>query len=584
ILARNLPFTTLTGIIIALLAAAGAARAIDHLWLAGWAAAFVIIAVLRLAMVRLYWRSPHRDRDVRFWGAVLAFNTLLSGLMWLVFGLIAFAPDDASHVLFVAIIQTSLTAASLASLSAFTPAQLAFAIPTMAGLIVPFANSGERSLMILAGMALVFVAVIFLSSRSAERVLAQSIRLRFDNQRLIDELRESEANLRRATVEANAASRAKSDFLAMMSHEIRTPMNGVVAMAELLAQTSLDSEQRGMLAIMRNSGESLLSIIEDILDFSKIEAGRLTIERIPLDLRGIVEAVAETVAPRACEAGLEVVVDVDAGLPARVLGDPGRLRQILLNLAGNAVKFTERGHVRIAAEAAGDQIAFVIEDTGMGITPEALARLFQPFTQADGAVARRYGGTGLGLSICKRLIDLMGGTIRVDSAPESGTRFRFTLPLPAAEPTAKPGPMPLAAAAVAVLAAAPLRQAIERMVTASGATVTEDTAAADVVICEEGQRPAEAARVVALTAFDHMEVRAPAVRKPVRSRELVEAVAAILGRTQVLPPPTRLATTAYAAPARLAAEREGATILVAEDNRVNRLVISKMLDRLGMVY
>ncbi len=578
VLARNLPFTAVTGVAIALLAAAGSQGVIGlAAW--QWAAAFILVALLRLAMLPVYWRSAADPDKSRLWGYILTFNTLLSGLMWAVFGVIAYVPGNYSHGLFVAIIQTGLTAASLASLSAYTPALLSFAVPTMGGFIVAYASSGERPMQILALMAGVFLVVMALSSRAAERVLSQSIRLRFDNQRLIDELKT-------AKVEAEAANVAKSDFLAMMSHELRTPMNSVVAMAELVDQTALDGEQRGMVSIIRHSAESMLSIIGDILDLSRIEAGRLSLDEVPFDLATVVEDVAQIVAPAAGEKNLEVVVDIDPAIPERLWGDPARLRQILLNLAGNAVKFTDHGHILLAAEGSGDGLHLLVADTGPGITAEAQTRLFNPFTQADNAVARRYGGTGLGLSICKRLVELMGGHIAVDSAPGQGSRFYFTVPMRPAETAVTPPPMPrLDGCRLAVLVQAPLQAALERLLLARGAILADHPGQADFVLYE-GDAPPAGRPGVRLVPFHHLDMAAghTMLRKPVRANELLAIIAAGTGRAS--PPPASAGTSpqAFRAPDRRRAEAERSVILVAEDNLINRIVLSKMLDRLGMVY
>jgi len=255
----------------------------------------------------------------------------------------------------------------------------------------------------------------------------------------IAELERQLAELQTALVEAReqaeAASRARSEFLSNVSHEVRTPMNGVIGMTTLLLDTDLDRRQREYASVIKSSADALLLVINDLLDYSKIEAGKLELERIEMDLRAHVEEVATTQAAAAAAKRLELVVDVGADLPERVLGDPGRIRQAIANLVSNAIKFTHEGEISIHVSRergpVKDLIRFSVRDTGIGLTPVQQSKLFRPFAQADASTARQYGGTGLGLSIVKRLAELMSGEVGVQSSPGAGSIFWFSARLSA---------------------------------------------------------------------------------------------------------------------------------------------------------
>ena len=551
-------------------------RQIDLLELAPPFAVHIVVTIGFDILRRAFNRAHPSDEEVVRWGWWFAGLSFLAGACWGVAGYILASKDYELQRMLLGLVLLATITTAVPIRSAHPPTFYAFAAATTAPLLFVLLTASDPFYQLVGIAGGAYVGHLMAYVRDVHRWQYDNIALAYQKEDLArrlqiayDEARFARDSAIDAQRDAESANQAKSTFLATVSHEIRTPMNGVLGMIDVLERSPLSVEQREALGTVRYSASALLRIIDDILDFSKIEAGRLDLESIEFSTVELIEGVAETLAPQAAAKGLKLAAYVAAGVPERVTGDPLRLQQILFNLLGNAIKFTETGSVRLSLEAAGGQALCIrVADTGIGLNDEQQSRLFQPFVQADSSTTRRFGGTGLGLSIVRRLAQAMQGGVELLSEPGQGATFIVTVRLgeaAAAAPRAEPVLQGLRLCLA--LPDADEARAIARYLEDAGARVVHADAGAGFT----GIRIDGIEGEVRLSDGPATPEAPSGLPRPWRRDALIRAVARAAGRTPV----------AAVVPAVRPTAPLNGRVLVVDDNSVNRKILARQLELAG---
>jgi signal transduction histidine kinase/DNA-binding response OmpR family regulator len=585
-----------------------------HDLLLGWVAAVAFGALVRGAWLFIGTRRELSDRAVRT--GVRATVSLLA-IAWGVGGAIVLPIVPFETAALILVVLAGMIASALTTLAADPLSIRGFLAGITLPVFVSLATSEQSHHLAAAIVVALFTLVMAIVARRAHLTLVDHLRVTARLAVSEEAAKRAEAVMREARDLAERVARARSAFLANMSHEIRTPMNAVLGFVELILDTELSTEQRRALELVRSSSEALLMILNDILDYSKIEAEHLELESIPFDVSKVVHATASLLAVRAREKHLELLAEVAPEVPRVVRGDPTRLRQVLMNLIGNAIKFTEQGEVVVSVSAAAldgnVDLHFAVRDTGIGIAPEHVESVFKEFTQADSTMTRRYGGTGLGLAISQRLVRLMGGALAVTSEVGRGSEFAFTLSLPVetAPPTRGTSVAALGGRRMLIVDDNQTnRRILREMLAAEGIKVDEASTAADglnalrrarydlaildvqmpdmdgfqLATAVRGEKALARTKLLMLTSAgqrgDGERCRELGIRgyltKPMSRSDLLEALGTVLATS-----PEDAGTPEVVTRHTIAESRRSLRVLLAEDNPVNQQVAVAMLVKRG---